>query len=77
VNTASELEHLHVGETPKRAALDKAIIDQTLRIRRAQQAWQASKDVKQEHALRMLLSRDAPFTALMRAEFHELSALFD
>ena len=77
VNAASELARLHLGGTPKSAALTAAIFSQALRIRRAEQALAANRQEKQEHELRMLLSRNAPFTAVMRTEFHYLSAFFD
>ena len=86
-NTAEELKHLHLGESPKHAALRKAIVDQSVRIHRKAVEWSSTKDaadddartkhVRSESELRNWLSRRAPFTALMRAEFYLLSALFD
>lgn len=70
VNTAAELHHLHNGKDLHAADLCDAIKTQLLRVFDA-------KRKEDTPTLRLLLSRRAPFTALLRAHFPELHAHFD
>ncbi len=80
-NTAAELRSLHDGSrAPKIADRVSAIRKQLIVVRRAVAALEdapAAERGRCEVAVRKLVSRKAPYTMLVRAEFSELAAYFD